>query len=136
MNYLNNIIESDCLSGLSNLPDGIVDTCITSPPYWRLRDYDNNQQFGMEATPEEFITKLVDLFREVRRVLKDSGTLWVNIGDTYYSGHTQPGGDSHNGKHVRSGTPPKKVKVQDLKKKDLVGIPWMLAFALELMGGI
>jgi len=116
------------------MPAGIADMCVTSPPYYGLRDYGNDQQLGLETTPEEFISKLVDVFREVKRVLKESGTLWVNIGDTYYGGNSQPGGGSHNGKALKAGTPPKKHKILNLKQKDMIGIPWMLAFALRADG--
>lgn len=160
----NTILVGDCVDQLKTLPDGCVDCCVTSPPYYGLRDYgtgkwiggdpkcphrrmskysDNtitghhqpelagnvgdaiykticplcgavreDQQIGLEETPEQYIQRLVDVFREVKRVLKDDGTLWVNIGDTY------------NGK----------TEDDDRKPKDLIGIPWMLAFALRSDG--
>lgn len=160
----NTILIGDCLEQLKTLPDGCVDCCVTSPPYYGLRDYgtgkwiggnpkcphkrmskysDNtitghhqpelagnvgdaiyktvcplcgaireDQQIGLEETPEQYIQRLVDVFREVKRVLKDDGTLWVNIGDTY------------NGK----------TEDDDRKPKDLIGIPWMLAFSLRSDG--
>jgi DNA modification methylase len=143
MNYLNKIIESDCLIGLQQLPDSLVDTCVTSPPYWGLRDYGNDQQLGMEKSPEEFVQNLVNVFREVKRVLKDDGTLWLNIGDSYCStapgtlsaGLTEGGvfkniseGTANSWKNIRPITP------VGMKPKDLVGMPWMLAFALRADG--
>lgn len=79
----NIVIFGDALSGLRLLEDESVDTCITSPPYFNLRDYGTDGQIGLEATPDEYIKKLVDVFREVRRTLKPDGTLWVNIADSY-----------------------------------------------------
>lgn len=82
--YKDKTIQGDCLEVLKTIPDGIADTCVTSPPYYGLRDYGTgNKQIGLEETPEEYIDKLVQVFREVKRVLKDDGTLWLNIGDTY-----------------------------------------------------
>lgn len=83
MMTMNKIYNENCLSGLKKLPDKSVNTCITSPPYYGLRDYRNPEQIGLEETPEEFIANLVAVFREVKRVLRDDGTLWVNIGDSY-----------------------------------------------------
>lgn len=97
---------------LQGLADNSVHCCITSPPYYNLRDYHNSRQIGLERTPDAFIQSLVAVFRQVRRVLRPDGTLWLNIGDTYAKG-TLPGG---------------------VKKKDLIGIPWMLAFALRADG--
>lgn len=141
--YLNKIVESDCLIGLKELPDRCINTCVTSPPYWGLRDYGNDQQLGLEKTPEEFIQNLVEVFREVKRVLKDDGTLWVNIGDSYCS--TAPGTFSaglKNGgvfKNISKETATSRISKrpitpQGMKPKDLVGIPWMLAFALRTDG--
>ena len=83
VNYLNQILEGDVITRLKELPSGIVDCCITSPPYWGLRDYNANGQIGLEDTPEAWCEKLVAVFQEVHRVLKDTGTLWVNVGDAY-----------------------------------------------------
>jgi len=134
MKLINTVLIGDARDKLSVIPDKIANMCVTSPPYYQLRDYGAENQIGMENTPESFINNLVDVFRQVKRILKDDGTLWINIGDTYYGGNTQPGGGSHNGKHIKSGTPPKKQKVNGLKPKDLIGIPWMLAFALRADG--
>src|ERR1035441_944727 len=94
---------------LKSLPEESIHCCITSPPYWGLRDYGMTDQIGLEKTPDEYVERLVGVFREVRRVLRDDGTLWVNIGDSY-------------------------AQAKGLKPKDLVGIPWMLAFALRKDG--
>ena len=80
------IINADVFKGLRKLEDCSVHTCVTSPPYFGLRDYGVDGQIGLEATPEEFVAKMVEVFREVRRVLRDDGTLWLNLGDSYSSG--------------------------------------------------
>ena len=131
------IIEGDSLEKLKELPTECVDCCVTSPPYYGLRDYGVDGQIGLEETPEEYIQKLVDVFREVKRVLKDNGTLWITIGDSYngYKGNK-------NGKYFDSdyvgghGFHPTRnggygLEDKSLKPKDLIGIPWMLAFALR-----
>lgn len=106
------IYDKDCIEGLREMPDESIDTCITSPPYFNLRNYGASGQIGQEKTPAEYINKLVDVFTEVHRVLKKSGTLWVVIADTYSS-----------------------VKYDNgVKPKDLIGIPWMLALALRTKG--
>ena len=116
---MNKIYQGDSLAILKTLPDNVIDCCITSPPYWGLRDYCVEGQIGLETSPVYFIQKLVDVFAEVRRCLKPEGTCWINIGDTYaHSGCTR-GEFSH------------KKTGNGLKAKDLVGIPWMLAFALR-----
>lgn len=130
---MNKIICGDALEGLRILPDGIVQTCVTSPPYYGLRDYGVSGQIGLEQTPEEYVKKLVDVFREVRRVLKDNGTLWLNIGDSY-NGSGGAGGDYSAG-GLKEGQPKYPGRtVAGLKPKDLIGIPWMLAFALRADG--
>ena len=85
------IKQGDALSVLKTMPDQCINTCVTSPPYWGLRDYGVEGQIGLERTPEEYVDKLVQVFREVRRVLRDDGTLWLNLGDVY-SGSCQTGG--------------------------------------------
>jgi DNA modification methylase len=77
------ILQGNCLETLSSLEEKSVNTCVTSPPYWGLRDYGNGDQLGQEETPEKFTENLVKLFREVRRVLRDDGTVWLNLGDSY-----------------------------------------------------
>lgn len=131
---INMIHLMDCLKGLRLVKTGSINCIVTSPPYWLLRDYGMKGQLGLESTPEKYVRALVKIFNECRRVLTEDGVLWLNISDTYYGGATQPGGGSHNGKHLKSGTPPKKVKIPRLKPKDLVGIPWMVAFALRKAG--
>lgn len=137
------ILIGDAFEQLKALPDGIVNTCVTSPPYFGLRDYGVDGQIGLEATPEQFIQRLVAVFQEVRRVLRDDGTLWVNIGDSY-SG-SRKGGATHpdNAGNYMQGTNRGligKTAVtsvgwgEECKPKDLIGIPWMLAFALRADG--
>lgn len=132
------ILSGDCRELLKTLPEASVQCCVTSPPYWRQRDYNMAGQIGLEQTPEEYIAEMVAVFSEVKRVLRDDGTLWLNIGDKWASGCNGGGGSfmknrseawSHakNAKGWRS--PP-----AGYKDKDLVGIPWMLAFALRADG--
>lgn len=131
---LNQIIRHDVKQPLP-LSDKSVNCCITSPPYYGLRDYGVDGQFGLEETPEKFINTLVEAFRDVRRVLKDDGTIWVNIGDSYAGSGR---GANENGKQgTNKGTifnPDTSGKTFGLKPKDLIGIPWMLAFALRADG--
>ncbi len=134
-----NIIHNqNCIEGLKLLPDNCVDCCVTSPPYFGLRDYGTEEQIGLEETPELFVDKLVSVFEEVRRVLKPEGTLWLNLGDSYAggggaSGHTSEtknmGATTSAYGAVKSGG-----KKYGLKSKDLIGIPWMVAFALRANG--
>lgn len=131
------ILQGDALAMLRTLPDASVQSCVTSPPYYALRDYGMDGQIGLEDTPDAYVQRLVDVFREVRRVLKDDGTLWVNIGDSYASGGRGGGGSFVEERKAWSGresvtgwrSPPR-----GLKHKDLIGIPWMLAFALRADG--
>lgn len=146
------ILEGDCRDRLRELPDGSVNTCVTSPPYFGLRDYGHEGQMGLEPTPDEFVSGMVEVFREVRRVLRDDGTLWLNIGDSYagswgnYGGQNRGKGDGQ--REINSGSlidnpayhgterlrPPTSNKIEGVKPKDLIGIPWMLAFALRADG--
>ena len=123
------IIQGDALEELRNIEDNFFRCCITSPPYWGLRDYKIPHQIGAEEKVSEYIRKLVDVFREVRRVLTNDGTLWVNIGDSYTSGNRKwRDVDRKNparGMDYRPPTP------DGLKPKDLIGVPWRLAFALQ-----
>ena len=135
------ILTGDALEQLKTIPDGTVNTCVTSPPYYGLRDYGVDGQIGLEETPEQYTNKLVEVFREVRRVLRDDGTLWVNIGDSYAThGGCKGSKHSHNFRSAevaeREGiyhAKPYGAQI-GLKEKDLIGIPWMLAFALRADG--
>ncbi len=126
------MICGDTVSVLSKLPDGIFQSCVTSPPYWSLRDYNIPGQIGLEDSVFTYVAHLVRVFSQVRRVLKDDGTLWLNIGDSYTSGgRTWRASDKKNpirAMNVRPPTP------EGLKPKDLIGVPWLLAFALQRDG--
>ena len=130
----------DCLQSLRSMPDQSVHCCVTSPPYFGLRDYGVDGQIGLEQTPEEYIAKMVEVFREVRRVLRDDGTLWLNIGDSYANDTIGQGGKSAKQSSNRgtghSMTEAERYRgiPEGLKRKDLIGIPWMLAFALRADG--
>ncbi len=127
------ILQGNCLDKLKELPDESINTCITSPPYWGLRDYGEDKQLGMEDTPEEFVKNLAQVFREVKRVLRDDGTVWLNLGDSYSSGgRTTTTNQSLRGDKDYGVTRPKSSK--DIKPKDLIGIPWRVAFALQQDG--
>jgi DNA modification methylase len=126
------ILRGDVRDRLRDLPDSSVRTCVTSPPYWGLRDYGVPGQLGLEATPDEFVVNLVAVFREVRRVLADDGTLWMNLGDSYLA---QQGLGFNGNKRLDLANRSIKVKRPvGVKPKDLVGIPWMVAFALRADG--
>ena len=101
----------DCREALRDINPGTIDCCVTSPPYWGLRDYGHRDQLGSEATPDEYVANMVAVFRLVRDTLKDDGSLWLNLGDTYAS-----------------------RRFGDIKAKDLVGIPWRVALALQSDG--
>jgi DNA modification methylase len=143
---VNKIINSDCIEGLKTLPDESVDCCVTSPPYFGLRDYGHDGQIGLEETPDAFVSKMVEVFTEVKRVLKKEGTLWLNLGDSYAgSGKgANPDGSVHvSALSAKQGThkgttegikKPQKAHEIGLKPKDLIGIPWMVAFALRSSG--
>lgn len=146
------ILVGDCLARMREIPDQTAQTCVTSPPYFGLRDYGVDGQIGLEATPDEFVAKMVEVFREVRRVLRDDGTLWLNLGDSYSrspaKGGSGPGGknegrwgygaaqsakvgssDGEVGRGDRPGT-----RSGGLGEKQLLGIPWRVAFALQADG--
>ncbi|NUB25757.1 DNA-methyltransferase [Azospirillum brasilense] len=131
------IITGDCRERLRELPDDSVQCCVSSPPYFGLRDYGVDGQIGLEETPEAFVAELVAVFREVRRVLRPDGTLWLNLGDSYandgkFGGAT---GGKHSkwlhGGETRIGREKRRT---GLKPKDLIGIPWRVAFALQADG--
>lgn len=138
------ILAGDVRKRLAELEDGSVRCCVTSPPYWGLRDYGHDGQIGLEQTPDEYVAQMVAVFREVRRVLAHDGTLWLNLGDTFNSQASNQQGkngtksgvirpksavDGYAGMGRRKGLPSR-----DLKPKDLIGIPWRVAFALQADG--
>ncbi len=137
---LNKIHNHDCIEGLRGLPDQSVDCCVTSPPYYGLRDYGVEGQIGLEETPEKYVSRLVEVFREVRRVLRDDGTVWVNLGDSYNG--SGKGGNPETSqwkgfvgnKDRENSAKRAKTRIAGLKPKDLIGIPWMVAFALRSDG--
>lgn len=123
------VLIGDCIESMRTLPDKSVQMCVTSPPYYGLRDYGVDGQIGLEETPAEFIARLVEVFREVRRVLRDDGTAWVNMGDSYANGG-RSSRDSDEKLPARGmGFRPKDP--DGIKPKDLMGMPWRLAFALQ-----
>lgn len=132
------ILHGDCFEMLATLTSGSAQMCVTSPPYWGLRDYGVGGQLGLEESPEEYVNKLRLIFEQVRRVLKDDGTLWLNLGDSYASS----GGCGKQGKHGSRATRThtqrnvigNSIKKSGLKTKDLIGIPWRVAFALQADG--
>ena len=131
------ILIGDVFDGLRALPDASVQCCVTSPPYWGLRDYGVPGQLGLEPTPEEYAARMVEVFREVRRVLRDDGTLWLVLGDSYAaSGNGGNPPESQYQKQARNAGSliPGRKAPQGLKPKDLVGIPWRVAFALQADG--
>jgi len=133
---MNQILLGDCLQTLKTLPDQSVHCCVTSPPYWGLRDYGHDGQIGQEQTPEAFVSALVAVFREVRRVLRDDGTCWVNLGDSY--ANDGKWGGSSGGKHAKalhgSSGVGRLKNTTGLPPKSLIGIPWRVAFALQADG--
>lgn len=143
------VLTGDALAVLPTLDAGSVQTCVTSPPYWGLRDYGVAGQLGLERTPDEYVERMVAVFREVRRVLRDDGTLWLNLGDSYartqetnvpqtknrpvsFPVHCKAG--SSDGAVGRGDRPGTRATANGLKPKDLVGIPWRVAFALQADG--
>ena len=134
------IMNGDCIKMMQTLPDKSVNCCVTSPPYFGLRDYGHDGQIGLEETPDAFVEKMVEVFSEVKRVLKDDGTLWLNIGDSYartggtdkkVSATAKVGSTRNTMKQMSNHT---RHAPTGLKEKDLIGIPWMLAFALRADG--
>jgi len=130
------ILHGDSLTQLARIPSGVFNMCVTSPPYWGLRDYGKDGQIGLEKTPEEYVGKLVTVFREVRRTLRDDATLWLNLGDSY-------AGSGGMGSWVDRKAKKGMIKIDDycrnkpiegLKPKDLCGIPWRVALALQADG--
>tara|TARA_Y100000310_G_C20637400_1_gene791938 strand:+ start:563 stop:1543 length:981 start_codon:yes stop_codon:yes gene_type:complete len=143
------VYTGDVLDSLDVLESGSVDCCVTSPPYWGLRDYGVTGQIGLEATPDEYVARMVEVFAEVRRVLRDDGTLWLNLGDSYAGSWGNQGRKEERGTQrpinggmltpVHDGRYPSKGSntgacPPGLKPKDLIGIPWRVAFALQADG--
>jgi site-specific DNA-methyltransferase (adenine-specific) len=144
------ILHGDCRETLKTLPDASVNCCVTSPPYFGLRDYGHDAQIGLEESPDAFVQQMVGVFREVRRVLRDDGTLWLNLGDSYAAqrggthqpaetlaggknGKTEQGANVNRDRH--DGYNPTRFASRiGLKHKDLIGIPWRVAFALQADG--
>src|ERR1700684_3493642 len=144
-------LQGDALTTLKTLPPETINACITSPPYFGLRDYGVTGQIGLEKTPQEYVDSLVGVFREVRRVLRANGTLWLNLGDSYAGSWGNYGGSNRSAGKQRatvSGSrvpnpawdertkflPPAARGFPGIKAKDLIGIPWMVAFALRADG--
>ena len=132
------MLHGNCLDRLRDLPECSVQCCVTSPPYWGLRDYGHSDQLGLEPTPEAYVANMVSVFREVRRVLREDGTLWLNIGDTYAGYHGNKNAAYDAAPSNKSGYFENQrqtlVNHNGIKNKDLVGIPWRVAFALQADG--
>lgn len=143
LEYGNNIIiNGNSLTDIKIIPDNVVQCTITSPPYWGLRAYDKDQipdpnEIGREETPDEYIKKLIIVFNEVNRITKPDGILYLNLGDTYaggcMTGTTGPNSTMRKSEERYGKLPPRKTP-EGMKKKDLVGIPWLVAFALRSTG--
>lgn len=139
---MDRLFIGDALEALKQIPSETVDTCVTSPPYYGLRDYGADGQIGLEKTPDEYIDRLVDVFHEVKRTLKKDGTLWIVISDSYAGSGKGAANYPDNAKKYKQGTnrgmlgasATTKIKTPGIKAKDLIGIPWMLAFALRADG--
>ena len=128
------IYHGDALEILPTLEPQSINCCVTSPPYWGLRDYGVEGQLGLESTPEEYVEKLVEVFREVKRVLRDDGTLWLNLGDSYISQGGERVYGSSDDTTGRGDAVGARITSQSLPAKNLVGIPWRVAFALQADG--
>ncbi len=134
------ILTGDSLTILPTLTAESIQCCVTSPPYWGLRDYEHSSQIGSESSPETYVENLVKLFKEVRRVLRKDGTVWLNVGD----GYARNGGDGNHGPNAVVGNTKKLIQkrnckvpnVWGLKDRDLFGLPWRVAFALQADGWI
>ena len=136
---MENLIQGNVFDKLKDIEKESIQCVVTSPPYWGLRDYGEDEQLGLEETPEEFVDNLVKMFREVKRVLREDGTVWLNLGDSYIGGgrgydYCKDGTVqmAHIKAGVKYGKPTGKIK--GLKAKDLCGIPWRVAFALQSDG--
>lgn len=134
------ILIGDVRKRLAEIPDQTIQCCVTSPPYWGLRDYGQDGQIGLEQTPDEYVSEMVEVFREVWRVMRDDGVLWLNLGDSYASfrdSKVSPdslrNGDGTKVSHAANRNPAN-LKSAGLKHKDLAGIPWRVALALQADG--
>jgi DNA modification methylase len=129
------IWHGDAIEQLDQMPEGTAQTCVTSPPYWGLRDYGTKGQLGLESTPDEYVGRMVDVFRSVRRVLRNDGTLWLNLGDSYAGSGPNRQGEAVGASGETNGAEiDTRNGLEGLKPKDLVGIPWRVAFALQADG--
>jgi site-specific DNA-methyltransferase (adenine-specific) len=133
------ILVGDCRETLKQLPDKSVQTCVTSPPYFGLRDYGHDGQIGMEQTPQAYVDQMVEVFREVHRVLREDGTLWLNLGDSYCNSNGYASASEKFQRKGRNNAPANDRNLDALhaagiKTKDIIGIPWMVAFALRADG--
>ena len=128
------VLTGDARELLKTLPDESVNCCVTSPPYWGLRDYGHAGQLGLERTPQEYVERMTEIFREVRRVLRGDGTLWLNLADSYNSqgGHSTPESDGRANRVERQKM--KGANVAGLKTKDMIAVPWRTALALQSDG--
>ncbi len=124
----------DCIESMDRMPEKSVHVCVTSPPYYALRDYGVDGQIGLEDTPEAFVAKMVEVFRAVWRVLRDDGTLWLNLGDTYNSPTPGARNATRWPKQSRNDHVAEKPLATNLKAKDLMGMPWRVALALQADG--
>jgi len=135
------ILIGDCQEQMKNIPDKSIYCCVTSPPYYGLRDYKIDGQVGLEKTPEKYIQKIVDVFSDVHRILRDDGTVWINLGDSYVSSGVKNGNVNNEASTLDGGKTTQAMAasvegqfIYDRKPKDLLGIPWRVAFALQADG--
>ena len=139
---MNNILQGNVTDKLKEIESNTIQCVVTSPPYWGLRDYGSDGQLGLEETPEKYVEKMVEVFREIKRVLKNDGTVWLNLGDSYASAPTGSRGNytgskygfNKNHKHSLEGTKRPSKLLKNIPEKNLVGIPWRVAFALQSDG--
>ena len=125
------LYDGDCLETLKKLPSKTVQCVVTSPPYWGLRDYGKDEQLGMEKTPQLYVEHVREIFKEIRRVLRNDGVVWLNIGDTYVGTGKGEKRDPKASEHRNTKHDPVNNKVPGMRSKNLVGIPWRVAFALQ-----
>ena len=128
------ILHGDVLDKLQEIESESIQCVVTSPPYWGLRDYGTDGQLGLEETPEEYVEKMVKVFREVKRVLKTDGTVWLNLGDSYAGGKIGRTDDKYCKNAIKRTNGRQRKPPEGMKPKDLVGIPWRVALALQADG--